>query len=152
MELCKFIRHNFQRALYYPACGEDWEPLCQLSHYCDVFVYCDSLDFPKGKYADGKYCKVQPNAAWLEDHFRNIHKRTSAGDRLQFQEMVDLESYNSPDHLKLKPFGSWAKLATFSFLQETGIYRKTHVYRTIKLIYIKVTVKFYIAPYFTINL
>ena|ERR1035437_3575292 len=129
MELCKFIRDNFQRVLYYPACGEDWEPLCQLSHYCDVFVYCDTLH-PTRKIIDGKKIGSSRDAAWLEAQFRNVHKRTSAGDRLQFQEVMELESYKSPDHLELKPFGNWAKLATFT-LQENG------VKRTIKLIYIK---------------
>lgn len=28
-------------ALFYPACGLDWEPLRSLSEWCGVFIYCD---------------------------------------------------------------------------------------------------------------
>ena len=127
--LQKFVHDYAKRVLYYPACGTDWEPLCQLNHYCDVFIYCDTLN-PTRKFVGGKTVGVLRDAAWLDAQFREIRKRTSAGDRIQFQKVENLESYKSPDSFELKPFGSWAKLATFT-LRENG------VNRTLKLIYIK---------------
>jgi hypothetical protein len=131
MELCKFVHDHAQRILYYPACGEDWEPLCQLNQYCDVFVYCDTLrSYPHRTKTGGKIIVVRRNSSWLEDQFSEIPKRTSAGNRLQVQEVKNLKTWRCPRSFKLKPFGSWAKLVTLT-LKENG------VIRPLKMVYIK---------------
>jgi len=32
------------KTFFYPACGDDWQPLHRFTHLCDTFIYCDNCD------------------------------------------------------------------------------------------------------------
>jgi len=114
-EIFDLVKSGGQSALYYPASGKDWEPLHHLSQRCDLFVYCDD---------GGCGCR---SVSDFEIELREIHNRTSAGDRLQFQAVRVVDC---PDNVGRNPEQSWAALANLTIRDTNGI-------RPLRLLYVQ---------------